>query len=878
MKKIIIAILLIIPLIVILTISASGKIISAEVAIEIETLELWHKGEPVSKATVNLSEYRKKNLKYQLIPRYYPGVANITGFKWTSNNPSVATVDEDGIVSFHECGFAKVTVASLDRTSVRASCSFIVEDDEIHSLTCYSGGDAATSLSMPVYEARQLHIEVMPYSAFVGDFEWATSDASVVSVTSNGILKANKEGQATVYIRANDKKGKKTELALPVTVSGVSPVKQRDVYLYGEGNVDLAPYLTTGSFMVSLSDIEEGSSKDYAVGDTTVTVHRMSYQNEIGIAYYDLMLENEWKEGAFLAKDRSIALTPVDLASSAALEGVSMVSSDNAVLSVEQGKLKAKSEGKATVTFAKSGYQSFALEVTVALPLSYFELNVDEDNDLVGIGLNRVYGTKSFYDGAIVDGVRVTALNFEPEEGSRPLFSYKVKEEEYASVDDNGLVTFNESAVGKEVTVTVKALFSTVSRSYTFRNIVKGINVGFGYGDNTFNAEKREKPSFAPYYDAVKTMYEDRDVALVFQTNVYMPDQDAVGAIPGEYHKICLIRDIYGNGYKLDGQFYEYDYESHVFEGTSDDQLEADQTEIAITNLFINSYAPVGDDSKETFEALMVKGGEPIRSFYKKRTDFKITFRYCAFQYSYSHACLIGGTFVFDGCIFRNSAGPSLMIQSLHGQENYVTVNNCIFSNSISMTGTVSNGDFPADGKTPVRYNEICWTGNNYIYNWKKVDELRLDIIPRGLKKDEVIDSLLESVNDKLSDCARVSFNRSMNTNLIVEHDGDKYVNMGVYFMGYWAPVKPLINTQRSSITEGTALHLDGEHVAFTELRLNSTPLGPLRPLLSDLIDIDAKSYMLTNLNEKDGTFNTAPGETYKLNDATYARLRGETR
>ena len=51
MKKIIIAVLLLIPLIVILTISASGMIISAEVAIEIESVELWHKGEQTNEAT-----------------------------------------------------------------------------------------------------------------------------------------------------------------------------------------------------------------------------------------------------------------------------------------------------------------------------------------------------------------------------------------------------------------------------------------------------------------------------------------------------------------------------------------------------------------------------------------------------------------------------------------------------------------------------------------------------------------------------------------------------------------------------------------------------------------------------------------------------------
>ena len=52
MKKIIIVVLLLIPIIVLLTISVSGKIISAEVSIAIESFELWHKGEPVTEAVM----------------------------------------------------------------------------------------------------------------------------------------------------------------------------------------------------------------------------------------------------------------------------------------------------------------------------------------------------------------------------------------------------------------------------------------------------------------------------------------------------------------------------------------------------------------------------------------------------------------------------------------------------------------------------------------------------------------------------------------------------------------------------------------------------------------------------------------------------------
>ena len=877
MKKIIIAILLLIPLIVILTISASGMIISAEVAIEIESLELWHKGEPVTEATVNLGEYKKRNLRYQLIPRYYPGVANVSGFTWTSDNTSVATVDEDGIVTFHDCGFAKVTVVSKDRVSVRAACAFFVEDDEIHSLTCYSGEDTAvTSLSMPVYDAKQLRVDVMPYSAFVGDLEWISSDPSVITCSANGVVKAKKAGTANVRVRAKAKTGNTAELTIPVTVSGTSVVKQKDVYLYGDGEVNLANYLTAGAKTVDLSEIAVGGSRTYTVEGADITVHRMAYPNMLGIADLDLMLANEWKDGVFVASGHSVTLSPVDLATSLAAEGVTFSVSDSSILSVEQGKIKALSAGKAKVTISKPGYENCVLEINVAIPISYFALNVDAENDVIGVGSQRVYGNKSIYDGVIVDGIRITTQNIYPDTGSRALFSYKVTQGD-ATVDENGLLTFGANAIGGETTVVVKSLFSTnnITRSYTFRNVVKGINVGFGFGENTFNADKKERPDFTPYEDALLMMYEDRSYALVFQTNIYMPTREEISAMTGEHNKLRLIRDYYGNGYKIDGQFYQYDYESHIFEDADDKSVEPGQEGVTITELLINSYAPVGDDSQKTFEKLMTTGGEPIRSFFKERTDFRITFRYCVFQYSYSHACLIGGTFEFDGCVFRNSAGVSLMIQSLHEQENYVTVNNCIFSNSISMAGIVSNGTFPADGKEVVRYNSVRWTGDNYIYNWKKTDEVKMDIIPKGLMKNAALDTLLDSVNNTLTDCARNSFRGGLNKDLLVRYENEDYINMGFVFINFWCPDNLILNGTREKVTDGLLVTHDVDKSAFVQLKLNTDALGVAKNMLKSYLDLERPTYIMTN-RTADGSYTTAPGETYKLDEKTFARLRGE--
>ena len=886
MKKVIIALLLMIPLLVILTISLSGKIISAEVAIGIENIELWHKGERVTQATINYGEYTEKKLRYQLKIKYFPGVALVTGFKWYSDNEEVAVVDDDGIVTFRECGFAKITAESLDASSVRASCSFFVEDDTIHKIRFYSydTGKELSSLTLEKYATEQIRTEISPYNAMVDDPVFTSSDENVFTCSSNGLIFAKGEGTATLTVSAKNKSGGNKTVTLPVTVSGTALVKQEKVYAYGDGAFDLAPYMGAGSVVggneIDLSSVPYGETRSYAVSDGTrtgsVLVERLPYQRMLSLEGLDVMLRKEWKNGAYIAVGHGTMIRPIDKMTTLLAEGVTITSTDDNVIRAEGGVIKAYGAGTATLTFAKAGYESFSMEITAATPVSYFALNFDSDDDVVGLGSRRVFGTKSVYDGVIQDGVRVTPQNLYPADCDTTLFSYSV-DEDWASVDETGRLTFRDDAVGKKVTVTVKSLFSTnaMSRTYTFENVVKGINVGFGFGANPYDGNKDELPSFVPYNDALNVMYEDRSYALVFQTNLYMPTKESLDAMTGEHNKLRLIRDIYGNGYKIDGQLYQYDYESHIFEDINDNSVEEGQTGITVTDLLINSYAPVGGDSQDTFDALMLKGGEPIRSFLKEKTDFRTTFRYCVFQYSYSHACLIGGTFEFDGCIFRNSAGVSLMIQSLHGQENYVTINNCIFSNSISMAGIVSNGTFPNEGEE-VRYNSITWTGDNYIYNWKKTDEVKLDIIPKGLMKNEALDILLESVNNKLSECAQNSFLGGMNSGLIVKYDKEDYVNMGFLFINFWSPDHTIVNGTREKVTDGMTVTYDTARADFVQMELNTVALGAaIKKATKKLLDFDRPTYLMTN-RTADGTYTTSPGETYKLNESTYAKVRGQ--
>ncbi|MDE7310269.1 MAG: Ig-like domain-containing protein [Eubacterium sp.] len=105
---------------------------------------------------------------------------------WKSSKSSVATVDENGLVTAVKHGTAKIT-ATAD--GVSKSCTITVKQPKIKL--------SASSLSMDAGSKHRL-------SAFVSSGnkpEWSTSNQNVLSVDQNGNVTARKKGRAYVYAR-----------------------------------------------------------------------------------------------------------------------------------------------------------------------------------------------------------------------------------------------------------------------------------------------------------------------------------------------------------------------------------------------------------------------------------------------------------------------------------------------------------------------------------------------------------------------------------------------------------------------------------------------------------------------------------------------------
>lgn len=111
---------------------------------------------------------------------------------WASSNTSVATVNENGLVTALNIGDATITATTKDGTNLSASCAVSVVPE-------FAGGITLNQSSVVLHfgESSQLVATITPNNA-PQDVVWTSSDPSVVSVDEDGFLYANSLGQATI--------------------------------------------------------------------------------------------------------------------------------------------------------------------------------------------------------------------------------------------------------------------------------------------------------------------------------------------------------------------------------------------------------------------------------------------------------------------------------------------------------------------------------------------------------------------------------------------------------------------------------------------------------------------------------------------------------
>jgi uncharacterized protein YjdB len=139
-----------------------------------------------------------------LVATIAPTTATNKDVTWTSSDATIVTVDSTGVIAGVKAGTATITVTTVDGEKT-ATCD----------VTVTSAGDNVTSLSLnkttdtlTVGDIDTLVAIIAPTTATNKEVTWTSSDATIVTVDSTGVIAGVKAGTATITATTVD--GNKT--------------------------------------------------------------------------------------------------------------------------------------------------------------------------------------------------------------------------------------------------------------------------------------------------------------------------------------------------------------------------------------------------------------------------------------------------------------------------------------------------------------------------------------------------------------------------------------------------------------------------------------------------------------------------------------------
>lgn len=157
----------------------------------------------LNKTNIELIENQSTTLS---IADIQPSNANDKSVSWSSSDESIATVDAGGRVTALSKGRATITASANDGSGKSASCYVTVKRQVASiqlnktAITMYRGSSNVT---------ETLAATVIPSSANDRTVTWTSSNSSVATVSSSGVITGKTRGNATITVSANDGSGVK---------------------------------------------------------------------------------------------------------------------------------------------------------------------------------------------------------------------------------------------------------------------------------------------------------------------------------------------------------------------------------------------------------------------------------------------------------------------------------------------------------------------------------------------------------------------------------------------------------------------------------------------------------------------------------------------
>ena len=167
----------------------------------------------LSKTSLTLSKGGTSTLKATITPSN----AYNKAVKWTSSNEKVAKVSSSGKVTAVANGTATITCKAADGSGKKATCKVTVATVKATSVKL-----SKTSVTIYPAQSTALTATVSPSNTTDKTLKWTSSDPSVATVDSNGVVRGVKSGTTTITATTKDGSNKKATCKVTVGVKANS--------------------------------------------------------------------------------------------------------------------------------------------------------------------------------------------------------------------------------------------------------------------------------------------------------------------------------------------------------------------------------------------------------------------------------------------------------------------------------------------------------------------------------------------------------------------------------------------------------------------------------------------------------------------------------
>jgi len=323
-----------------------------------------------------------------LIPTILPENATNKNVTWSSSNPAVATVNNNGVVTAVSVGTATITVTTQDGNRT-ATCVVTVNPVSVTEVTLNQ-----TTATIFAGDTLRLTATILPANATNRNVTWSSSNTAVATVTDGRII-AIAPGTATITVTTQD--GNRTATCeitvVPVPVTGVV-LNQTTATVPMGTTLTLTPTVlpsnatnknvTWQSSNTNVATVLNGIVTPVTNGTATITVTTQDGERTATCAITVITSVASVSlnhTAASLTVNETLTLTPTVLPETASNKTVTWTSSNTTVATVANGVVTARALGTATITATtQDGNRTATCVITVRTPVT-------------GVTLNRVFAT-----------------------------------------------------------------------------------------------------------------------------------------------------------------------------------------------------------------------------------------------------------------------------------------------------------------------------------------------------------------------------------------------------------------------------------------------------------------------------------------------------